>query len=142
MEADGREALGRSRGGLTCKIHLLADDRARPLVWQTSPGQRGDNPMLIPVLEELRIGRRGPGRPRTRPDRLRGDKTPHAAIGSSGCGEWRGSWWGECDRFVEPLVGGQAVVELAEHAVEEVPESCVVAIAVLPSAVVVVVCAG
>ncbi|WP_406510733.1 IS5 family transposase [Streptomyces sp. NBC_00212] len=74
VDTDGREALGRSRGGLTCKVHLLADDRARPLVWLTSPGQRGDNPMLVPVLEKLRIGRRGPGRPRSRPDRLRGDK--------------------------------------------------------------------
>lgn len=74
MEADGREALGRSRGGLTSKVHFLADDRARPLVWETSPGQRGDNPMLVPVLERLRICRHGPGRPRTRPDRLRGDK--------------------------------------------------------------------
>jgi hypothetical protein len=27
--------------------------------------------MFVPVLEGLRIGRRGPGRPRTRPDRLR-----------------------------------------------------------------------
>lgn len=53
---------------------MLADDRARPLVWLTSPGQRGDNPMLVPVLEKLRIKRRGPGRPRVRPDRLRGDK--------------------------------------------------------------------
>ncbi|UJB46410.1 IS5 family transposase [Streptomyces sp. A1-5] len=70
----GREALGRSRGGLTCKVHLLADDRARPLTWQTSPGQRGDSPMFIPVLEGLRIRRRGPGRPRSRPDRVRGDK--------------------------------------------------------------------
>ncbi len=74
MEADGREALGRSRGGLTSKIHFLADDRARPLVWETTPGQRGDNPMLVPVLEQLRVYRHGPGRPRTRPDRLRGDK--------------------------------------------------------------------
>ncbi len=74
MEADGREALGRSRGGLTSKVHLLADDRARPLTWQTSPGQRGDSPMFIPVLEGLRIPRRGPGRPRSRPDRVRGDK--------------------------------------------------------------------
>ncbi|WUL89380.1 IS5 family transposase [Streptomyces caniferus] len=70
----GREALGRSRGGLTSKVHLLADDRARPLTWQTSPGQRGDSPMFIPVLEGLRIRRRGPGRPRSRPDRVRGDK--------------------------------------------------------------------
>jgi transposase len=74
VEADGREALGRSRGGLTSKIHLLADDRARQLTWQTTPGQRGDSPMFVPVLEGLRIGRRGRGRPRTRPGRLRGDK--------------------------------------------------------------------
>ncbi|WP_425428700.1 IS5 family transposase, partial [Streptomyces yerevanensis] len=74
VEADGREALGRSRGGLTSKIHLLSDDRARPLTWQTSPGQRGDSPMFIHVLDGLRIQRRGPGRPRSRPDRVRGDK--------------------------------------------------------------------
>ncbi|MGI5466289.1 IS5 family transposase [Streptomyces sp. CA-132043] len=74
VEAEGREALGRSRGGLTTKIHLLADDRARPLTWQTTPGQRGDSRMLPPVLSGLRIGRGGPGRPRCRPDRVRGDK--------------------------------------------------------------------
>ncbi|MEU5698528.1 IS5 family transposase [Streptomyces aurantiacus] len=74
VEADGREALGRSRGGLTSKVHLLSDDRARPLTWQTSPGQRGDSPMFAPVLQGLRIRRRGPGRPRSRPDRVRGDK--------------------------------------------------------------------
>lgn len=74
MEADGREALGRSRGGLTSKIHLLSDDRARPLTWLTTPGQRGDSPMFVPVLEGLRIRPRGPGRPRSRPDRVRGDK--------------------------------------------------------------------
>lgn len=56
-EAGGREALGRSRGGLTSKIHLLAGDRARPLPGQTSPGQRGDAPMFVSVLAGLRIGR-------------------------------------------------------------------------------------
>jgi transposase len=30
--------------------------------------------MFVPVLAGLRIGRRGPGHPRTRTDRLRGDK--------------------------------------------------------------------
>ncbi|MEU6357881.1 IS5 family transposase [Streptomyces sp. NPDC047072] len=70
----GREALGRSRGGLTSKVHLLSDDCARPLTWQTSPGQRGDSPMFVAVLEGLRIRRSGPGRPRSRPDRVRGDK--------------------------------------------------------------------
>lgn len=66
--------MGRSRGGLTGKVHLLSDDRARPLRWLTSPGQRGDSPMFAPVLDGLRIRRRGPGRPRSRPDRVRGDK--------------------------------------------------------------------
>lgn len=74
MDAEGREALGRSRGGLTSKIHLLADDRCRPLVWLTSPGQRGDSPMFIPLMQALNVARTGAGRPRTRPDRARGDK--------------------------------------------------------------------
>ncbi|MFB6926542.1 hypothetical protein ACFCXR_16125 [Streptomyces noursei] len=67
-------AAHQDREVLTSKVHLLADDRARPLTWQTSPGQRGDSPMFIPVLEGLRIQRRGPGRPRSRPDRVRGGK--------------------------------------------------------------------
>nr|WP_308401452.1 IS5 family transposase [Streptomyces sp. AP-93] len=74
VDPEGREALGRSRGGLTSKVHLLADDRCRPLIWLTSPGQRGDSPMFIPLMEALNLARRGPGRPRTRPDRARGDK--------------------------------------------------------------------
>ncbi|WP_348541519.1 transposase [Streptomyces sp. SAI-133] len=36
--------------------------------------RRGDSPMFIPVLDGLWIPRRGPGRPRRRPDRVRGDK--------------------------------------------------------------------
>jgi transposase len=69
-----REALGRSRGGLTTKIHLLADRRCRPLVRVTSAGQRHDSLAFRPLMDRLRIARRGPGRPRTRPDRLLGDK--------------------------------------------------------------------
>jgi transposase len=38
-----REALGRSRGGLTSKIHLLADSGCRPLARLTSAGQRHDS---------------------------------------------------------------------------------------------------
>jgi hypothetical protein len=36
------EALGRSRGGLSTKLHLVADWRCRPLVRLTSPGQHAD----------------------------------------------------------------------------------------------------
>ncbi len=70
----GDHALGRSRGGLTTKAHLLVDGRCRPLVIAVTPGQAGDNPALAPLLAELRVPRRGPGRPRTTPDALRADK--------------------------------------------------------------------
>ena len=69
-----REALGRSRGGLSTKIHLLADARCRPLVTMTSAGQRHDSLAFEHLMAELRVSRPGPGRPRTRPDELLADK--------------------------------------------------------------------
>ncbi|MET8009161.1 IS5 family transposase [Streptomyces sp. NPDC005271] len=68
------EALGRSRGGLTTKIHLAGDGGCRPLAVLITPGQWGDAPQLIPVLERICVPRLGGGRPRTRPDHLSGDK--------------------------------------------------------------------
>ncbi|MFD6287530.1 IS5 family transposase [Streptomyces sp. NPDC060205] len=68
------EGLGRSRGGLTCKIHLAGEGGRRPLALLITPGQWGDAPQLIPVMERIRIGRPGGGHPRTRPDHLGGDK--------------------------------------------------------------------
>lgn len=67
-------ALGRSRGGWTTKIHHLVDGRGRPLVVLVGPGQAGDAPVFPFLLAHLRVARRGRGRPRTRPDRVRGDK--------------------------------------------------------------------
>jgi transposase len=52
----------------------LVDGKGRPLVVMVSPGQAGDSPALLPMLAELRVARRGPGRPRTTPDLLRADK--------------------------------------------------------------------
>ena len=46
----------------------------RPLVLLVSPGQAGDAPALLPMLAQLRVPRRGPGRPRTRPALLRGTR--------------------------------------------------------------------
>jgi transposase len=40
----------------------------------TSAGQRHDSLALIPLMERLKIARRGRGRPRTRPSRVLGDK--------------------------------------------------------------------
>jgi len=47
-------AIGRSRGGLTTKIHALTDQHCSPLTVQLTAGQAGDNPMLWPLLEEHR----------------------------------------------------------------------------------------
>lgn len=40
----------------------------------TSAGQRHDSLAFIPLMGRLAIGRRGPGRPRTRPGRVLADK--------------------------------------------------------------------
>ncbi|MFE6887310.1 IS5 family transposase [Streptomyces sp. NPDC057694] len=68
------EGLGRSRGGLTCKIHLAGEGGRRPLALLITPGQWGDAPQFIPVMERVRVARLDGGRPRTRPDPLGGDK--------------------------------------------------------------------
>ena len=39
-----------------------------------TPGQSGDNPQLLPLLDQISVGRDGPGRPRTRPERVIADK--------------------------------------------------------------------
>jgi transposase len=69
------EALGRSRGGLTTKLHLACDGRGRPLAVVLTPGQRHDSTQLAALLDAIRVPRPGGvGRPRKRPDRLIGDK--------------------------------------------------------------------
>lgn len=39
-----------------------------------TPGQAGDNPQLLPLLDQVAVGRDGPGRPRKRPERVLADK--------------------------------------------------------------------
>lgn len=46
-------ALGRSRGGLTTKVHALADPTCTPVLALLTAGQAGDNPMLGPLIEAL-----------------------------------------------------------------------------------------
>lgn len=66
-------AIGRSRGGLSTKIHQLVDGAGLPLVVLLTPGQAGDSPMFEPLMTQLRINR-PVGRARTRPDAVLGDK--------------------------------------------------------------------
>jgi transposase len=67
-------ALGRSRGGLTTKIHLGCEQGRRPLSLVLTAGHRADSPQFTSVLEGIRVHRGGPGRPRCRPDRVLADK--------------------------------------------------------------------
>ncbi|GAB6987772.1 hypothetical protein JCM10369A_42980 [Nocardioides pyridinolyticus] len=67
-------AIGRSRGGLSTKIHQLVDGHGRPLAIALTAGQAGDSTMLQPLLAQLAVDRIGRGRPRTRPAAVIGDK--------------------------------------------------------------------
>jgi putative transposase len=46
-------ALGRSRGGLSTKIHALSDLTCTPVIALLTAGQAGDNPMLATLLTAL-----------------------------------------------------------------------------------------
>jgi Transposase DDE domain len=66
--------LGRWRGGWTTKLHLGCEQGRKPLALLITAGQRGDSPQFAAVLERIRVPRLDAGRPRTRPDRVLGDK--------------------------------------------------------------------
>ncbi|MFE2283735.1 transposase [Streptomyces sp. NPDC059443] len=67
-------AIGRSRRGLTTKIHLASDAHCRPLAFLLTAGQAGDAPAFPDAMAQLRVPRPR-GRPRTRPDTVLADKT-------------------------------------------------------------------
>ena len=48
--------MGRSRGGLTTKIHALVDAEGRPVKLMLTPGQAGDAPAAASLLEDLAVG--------------------------------------------------------------------------------------
>ncbi|WP_372351043.1 IS5 family transposase [Streptomyces sp. KL116D] len=66
--------LGRSRGGLSTKLHLAADAAGHVLAIVVTGGQRGDAPQFIEVMDRIRVPRPGGGRPRVRPDHVLADR--------------------------------------------------------------------
>uniref|UniRef100_UPI003570CCC1 IS5 family transposase n=1 Tax=Kitasatospora griseola TaxID=2064 RepID=UPI003570CCC1 len=68
------EALGRSRGGHTTKIHLSAEGHCRALSLVVTPGQCADCTQFEPVMDKIRVPRLTTGRPRTTPDSVSADK--------------------------------------------------------------------
>ncbi len=67
-------ALGRSRGGWGTKTHAAVDQQRGVLAFTLTPGQDGDSPQLVPVLDAIRVARSRGGRPRRRPERVLADK--------------------------------------------------------------------
>jgi transposase len=61
-EKNGEQAIGRSRGGLTTKIHVLVDALGNPVNVMLTPGQAHDLTCAEPLLE------------RADPEALLGDK--------------------------------------------------------------------
>ncbi|WP_435852469.1 IS5 family transposase [Streptomyces sparsogenes] len=68
------QALGRSRGGLTTKVHLAVDGRGLPLAIVITPGNVNDSTVFDTVLEAVRVPRLTVGRPRRRPTTVIADK--------------------------------------------------------------------
>ena len=70
----GGEALGRSQGGFSTKLHLRAEGNGKPITAVLTGGERHEQIALEALLDQGAIRRPGRGRPRLRPRRLAGDK--------------------------------------------------------------------
>jgi hypothetical protein len=57
-----------------------------------TPGQAGDNPQLLPLLDQVAVGRDGPGQPRKRPDRVLADKAYSHPLRTAVDPGQRGAW--------------------------------------------------
>lgn len=68
------EALGRSQGGFSTKVHLKAEGQGKPLTVILTPGQQHEATVFEPLMHQGAIKRPGRGRPRIRPCRVAGDK--------------------------------------------------------------------
>ena len=68
------EALGRSQGGFSTKMHLRVEGGGKPIVAVLTGGERHEQIALEDLLDGGAIRRSGRGRPRLRPRRLAGDK--------------------------------------------------------------------
>ncbi|CAL9279978.1 IS5 family transposase ISBli8 [Streptomyces sp. SudanB148_2056] len=88
VESDDH-GLGRSRGGLTTKLHLAVEQRQKPMSIVITARHRGHSPQFEAVLEGIRVPRLGLGRSRTRPRRVPADKA-YASAKNRACLRRRG----------------------------------------------------
>jgi transposase len=68
------EALGRSQGGLSTKLHVRAEGGGRLITFALTPGHRHELIAVEQLLEQGSVKRMTVGRPRIRPKRVAGDK--------------------------------------------------------------------
>jgi transposase len=66
--------LGRSRGGFGTKVHMRAEGQGKPLIFVLTGGERHEQTAFESLMEHGALRRVGRGGPRTRPERLVGDK--------------------------------------------------------------------
>ena len=73
-DGESVEALGRSQGGFSTKLHLRAEGGGKPIVAVLTGGERHEQIALEALLDNGAIRRASRGRPRLRPRRVAGDK--------------------------------------------------------------------
>jgi transposase len=94
-----------------------------------TPGQVGDNPQLLPLLDQIAVGRDGPGQPRRRPERVLADKTSHpstrAALRSRGIAFTSPEVWSDRPPQGQGLRGGRpSAFDPERYADRNVVERC------------------
>lgn len=72
--AAATEALGRSQGGFSTKVHLRAEGRGKPLALVLTPGQQHEAGVFERLMAQGAVRRPGRGRPKLRPGCVVGDK--------------------------------------------------------------------
>jgi transposase len=68
------EALGRSQGGFSTKIHVRAEGNGKPITFVVTAGQRHETVAFEALMQQGAIKRPGRGQPKRRPRRLVADK--------------------------------------------------------------------
>jgi transposase len=74
------EALGRSRGGFSTKIHIRAEGLGKPVTFTLTGGEVHDSKAFATLMGSGWIKRLGRGRPRLKPDRLAADKAYSSGV--------------------------------------------------------------
>ena len=68
------EALGRSQGGFSTKIHVRSDGKAQPITFVLTAGQRHEAVAFEALMTQGGVQRPGRGQPKRRPHRVVADK--------------------------------------------------------------------